>query len=106
MQAAIYTIHAYDPAKLATVIEQMQTLGSPTIRACLQGDHYCALEGVHRIEAARRLGLPVRIVEMDEDDVLTDHDIYDLADEATVAEVLEYASWMTGGDILDIEVAG
>ena len=37
----------------------MRTLGSPKIRVADCGDHYFALEGTHRIEAARRLALPI-----------------------------------------------
>lgn len=49
----------YDPDHLLDVIAQMRTLGTPTIRAvCTDPDGvYVALEGCHRIRAAKILGL-------------------------------------------------
>lgn len=97
--AAIYTLHAINQAKLDMVIEEMAELGAPTIRACWQGDHWCALEGVHRVEAARLLDMPVTIAPLSEGDILDDHDLYDLPDDVLVAEVLSWADWTHGGHI-------
>ena len=104
MQSPIYTINEIDDAHLASVIADMRRLGPPRIRACWQGDHYCALEGSHRVEAARRLGLPVLIVEMAEDALLCGHDLDDLDDDCTVADVLEWGSWDHGCHLIECEV--
>lgn len=103
MDAAIYTINPTDPDQLAAVMADMEALGAPTIRACWQGDHWCALEGSHRVAAARLLGLPVVILEMDEDDDFGDHDIQDLPETCTVRDVLLYADWTHGGHIQETE---
>ena len=53
----LYTVHDWDESHLAVVMADMERMGAPTIRVCDCGDHYVALEGVHRIEAASRLGI-------------------------------------------------
>jgi hypothetical protein len=49
----------FDQSHLEKVIEEMKTLGIPTIRAFYDEieDEYVALEGCHRIRAAKELGL-------------------------------------------------
>src|SRR5688572_9977601 len=39
----------------------MKRLGAPTVRVLDCGDYVFAFEGTHRIEAARLLGLPVKL---------------------------------------------
>lgn len=99
---AIYTMHDVDQEKLESVMVEMKRLGPPIIRACWQGDHYCALEGTHRVEAARILGMPVIIQAMDEDDEFENHDLQDLEDPCTVEDVLLYGEWVHGGHIQDV----
>jgi hypothetical protein len=59
----------FDAAHLEEVKNTMQTLGAPEIKAvyveCM--DMFVALEGCHRIRAAKALGLVPVIVEMDFD---------------------------------------
>jgi hypothetical protein len=47
----------------------MRVIGAPTIRVVDCGDQYFAIEGTHRIEAARLLLLPVVL------DVCQEHDL-------------------------------
>lgn len=77
----IYAIHAPKADKLATVVEQMRTLGAPTIRVVACGDYYMALEGSHRLAAAAELGLqPVlQVYEQDDEIDVTIHDWYESA---------------------------
>lgn len=62
----LITIHPTNNAQLANVVAQMEALGSPTIRAVACNGFYFAIEGTHRIEAARMLALPVFLELCDE----------------------------------------
>lgn len=66
----------YDADKLATVVAEMQTLGTPTIKAVWMPnwDMWVALEGCHRLRAAHALGLTPEIEEVEYSDDLTDMD--------------------------------
>lgn len=77
----IYAIHAPEAAKLASVIEEMRTLGAPKLRVVACGDYYMALEGSHRLAAAAELGLVPELVVYEQDDEIdvTAHDWYDSA---------------------------
>lgn len=57
----------YDEAHLEQVATEMQTMGAPTIKAVYMPcwDAYVALEGCHRIRAAKRLGLTPEIDEVE-----------------------------------------
>ena len=66
----LYTIHGHREDRVAKVMEEMLKLGAPAIRVVDCGDHYQAIEGTHRIEAARRLNLPVRMIVIDEDEMI------------------------------------
>lgn len=60
----------YSERHLAEVIEEMKTLGSPTIKAVWMEcyGHWAALEGCHRIRAAKALGLVPEIEEVEYSD--------------------------------------
>jgi len=73
----IYTINKPGKEHLDEVIKEMRRLGSPTIRVVDCSDHYQAIEGSHRIEAARILRLPLNLEVLDQDD-LVDADSLDL----------------------------
>jgi hypothetical protein len=94
----IYAIHAPEADKLAQVIEQMRSLGAPTIEVVDCGDFYMALEGSHRLAAAAELGLAPILLIHAQDDML-DVSKYDWYDGA---------NWAVGGEIeyLAGEVAG
>lgn len=64
----IILVNDIDPAHLEAVKAEMETLGSPTIRAIDAGDHLIAVEGSHRLRAAEELGISVNIVVLDEAD--------------------------------------
>jgi len=73
----IVTLNKADPAHLAAVIEQMRKLGAPSI-ACIKDEGtgvWVALEGSHRVAAAKALGLVPEIVEYeyDGDAMLSDY---------------------------------
>ena len=65
----IKTINYCDPTHLAEVMAEMEALGAPVIRVIDCGDRYCAIEGSHRLTAARELGLTPEI-EIIEDGVV------------------------------------
>lgn len=84
----IYAIHAPEADKLSQVIEQMRSLGAPTIEVVDCGDYYMALEGSHRLAAAHELGLAPVLVVYGQDEVL-DVSKYDW---------YEGANWAVGGE--------
>ena len=61
----------YSKEHLTEVMEEMKTLGTPTIKAVYlpEYDAYVALEGCHRIRAAKALELVPEIIEFDYDEV-------------------------------------
>lgn len=68
----IMTCNGIDDKHLANVTKEMQTLGAPSIRAIYDGEMYYALEGSHRLLAAKNLGLIPNIIEVDyNDDIIT-----------------------------------
>lgn len=68
--SALYTIHGHNEARVAQVMEEMQHLGAPSIRVVDCGDHYMALEGVHRFEAAARLEIAPKLIVLSQDDMV------------------------------------
>lgn len=67
----ILTIHEIDETKLQEVMAVAQEVGSVTLNAYYDGETCYMLEGVHRTEAAKRLGLPLIIVCKEWDDVIS-----------------------------------
>jgi len=67
MKQEIILINAIDEDHLKNVVETMQTLGNPTIKAVWaeQWSAWVALEGSHRCHAAKQLGLTVMIEEVE-----------------------------------------
>lgn len=66
----------YDEKHLEKVVAEMKKLGAPTIKAVWMEcyGHFAALEGCHRIRAAKCLGFEPEIeeIEYSEDDTLED----------------------------------
>ena len=59
----------YDQDHLAAVMAEMQNRGAPTIKAVKLDDNlYAALEGCHRLRAAKALGLMPEIVKVEYSD--------------------------------------
>lgn len=69
MKIALVHDH-YDEEHLAKVIDEMKILGAPKIKAVWMEcyGHWAALEGCHRIRAAKALGLIPEIDEVGYDD--------------------------------------
>ncbi len=60
-------INTISEETLRGVMQDMLALGAPTIRVIKDGDTFYAIEGTHRLEAARRLNLqPIIVVVADE----------------------------------------
>jgi hypothetical protein len=91
----------YDSSDLEEVRTQMAALGSPTIRAIEVACYCVAIEGCHRLRAAKADGVPVRIEMLDEDGEI-DLDTLDLdtlnwfGDERSIP-VLDFVEWLTHG---------
>jgi len=55
----IVTIHQYNEQHLAEVMEVARKIGKVEINVYYDGEMAYCLEGVHRVEAAKRLGIPL-----------------------------------------------
>ena len=94
MRIALVHNH-YDEAHLAVVIEEMKTLGAPVIKAVWMEcyGHWAALEGCHRIRAAKALGLTPEIDEVEYSDDPCDVDgmtVAEVADRSRESDVIEF----------------
>jgi hypothetical protein len=77
----------YDKDHLENVKKTMETMGTPTIKAFLDPayDIYIAMEGCHRLRAAKELGLtPIFDLVEYTDDIVCDN-------EQTVVEIVDSA---------------
>jgi hypothetical protein len=72
----IWAKHEPDPGHLREVIEEMKTLGAPTVR-CVdwRGDLH-AIEASHRLGAAFELGLTPNVVIVDQDRFIGDDETF------------------------------
>lgn len=70
MSTTLYTIHGHNEARVLQVMEEMRTMGAPTIRVVDCGDHYMAIEGTHRLEAAARLEVAPNLVVLEQDELV------------------------------------
>lgn len=93
----VYAIHAPEAKKLARVVKQMRSLGTPTIQVVDCGDYFMALEGSHRLAAAHKLGIIPTLVIHAQDDVL-DISGQDWFDTANWAET-EYPAGEVAGEL-------
>ena len=88
----LYTINPVTEKHLHEVMGEMKKLGAPTIRVVDVGDALMAIEGSHRIEAARRLSLKPELVILDQDDLVESDslDIYELqpGEQYTAGEIV------------------
>ena len=94
MRIALVHNH-YDEGHLAAVIEDMRRLGAPTIKAVWMEvyNHWAALEGCHRIRAAKALGLTPEIdeVEYSDDPCAVDGmTVAEVADRSRESDVIEF----------------
>ena len=90
MKVALLHKH-YDANKLATVTAEMQTIGTPTIKAVWMPnwDMWVALEGCHRLRAAHALGLTPEIDEVEYSDDMT---AMDAGEELAISAICDDAN--------------
>lgn len=89
--------HPPDAYHLRRVIEFMARSGAPVIRAVWMGAHWQAIEGSHRIAAARRLNLLPQIVQLQPSDRVANHDIWESGHRPTASRIVEtIAGWRYG----------
>jgi len=101
MKIALVHDH-YDDQHLDAVIAEMRALGAPSIHAVWMDcyDCYAALEGCHRIRAAKALGLVPEIIEVEYSDDMAstvlgydgdeDYEINAICDDAYKATIIEF----------------
>lgn len=99
----IYAIHSPDADKLADVTAEMRRLGAPTVRVVDCGDYYMALEGSHRLAAARALGIEPELVIYDQDDEI-DVTGYDWYEPSQWAEA-RYTAGDVAGELYSVQAA-
>lgn len=95
MRIALVHDH-FSEEHLAEVIEEMKKRGAPKIRAVWMEcyDHWAALEGCHRIRAAKELGYVPEIVELEYDDIadmdIRDNELnLDIDNDGTIGELID-----------------
>lgn len=84
----------YDQGHLDQVVEEMKTMGAPTIKAVWMEcwNQWVALEGCHRLRAAEFLGLTPEIEEIPYDDTTTAMDLdLDFEDDCLVSAIVDNA---------------
>lgn len=82
----------FDVEHLKSVKNEMIAKGAPSIHAVWMEcyDMYVALEGCHRIRAAKELGLTPEIIEVDySDDMASTIDGYDGDDDYTISSICD-----------------
>ena len=100
----IMTMHGYFKNHLESVIQTAQNIGSVRIKGYFDGETIFCLEGVHRVEAAKRLRLPLIIDTVSLDDkIYTDcEDVEQDSDGmATVSDLFDYAY---GGSLSQVNI--
>ena len=87
----IYSINQIDENKMTDIMAIAASVGSVTLRGYYTGDAVMLIEGSHRIEAAKRLQIPVNIelIDIDDPDAIIDGLDIDRQDSMTVAELTE-----------------
>lgn len=96
---------------LDAVKGEMQTLGSPTIRAADAGDFYIALEGSHRLHAAAELDVPVNfdVIDLEDDIDLRTLDVDTMGefneDVISCNDLVCYLNGLPGHDMVEVIVA-
>lgn len=93
MEIALVHDH-YEQAHLYRVVEEMKTLGTPTLKAVWMEcwGIWCALEGCHRLRAAAILGITPEIEEVPFDDTTTVLELgLDYQDDFRVCEIVDGA---------------
>lgn len=84
--------HKTNDERLAKVVDAMRVHGAPVIRVIdVGGDVHAAVEGCHRLAAAKALGLEptIEVIDGADDDTVTGLDLDD-RETWTVGELREY----------------
>jgi hypothetical protein len=91
MKTVIIMHNHYRPEHVDEVVEIMRTLGAPEIRAIWNPVHemWMAVEGCHRLRAAKVLGLTPIIIDISSDETAT-IDIDGAPETFAVADLYEY----------------
>ena len=109
MHKALYLIDGVDPEKLEAAKAEIRVLGAPTIRVVDCGDHYMAIEGVHRLAAAAELGVAPNLAILKQDDKVEpdslDKDYFQTGEIHTAGEIAEKLHAMRNS-VLTIEPNG
>lgn len=88
-----------EPDRYAAVLEAMRGIGSPNLRAVRVGpDAWCCIEGSHRVAAALELGLPIHIIEISPDTLITEHDAGDVQPDGSW---IEHEGPVTAGSLCE-----
>ena len=92
----IYKLHEVDDEKLENVKSEMRIMGAPSIKAVEISDMIIAIEGVHRITAAKELGyIPnIEVISCDDayDYIINQND--NLADDLNGWDRKEFGEWL------------
>jgi hypothetical protein len=90
MKIALLHAH-FDDQHLSKIIEEMEKLGSPKIKAVWIEAyyHYAALEGCHRLRACEILGLTPEIEEIEYSDNTLESLGLDCKDGVTISEICD-----------------
>lgn len=60
-KVTIQAAHGFDEGHVREVVRKMRRLGPPTVPAVRAGDVWHAVDATRRLEAASRLGLPLKV---------------------------------------------
>jgi len=82
-----YTMHKFDETQLKQVMKIAKKVGSVQLHAYYDGNAYYILDGVHRTEAAKRLGLPLILVRRNEQEMMS-NEFKEYSGRATVEQLI------------------
>jgi len=109
MHTALHLIDDVDPETLEAAKAEMRVLGATTIRVVDCGDHYMAIEGVHRLAAAAELGIAPNLTILKQDDMVEadslDRQHFQAGEIRTAGEIAEKLRGMRNS-VLTIEHNG
>lgn len=92
-QITIVTPNKTNESKLSLVKKEMEKRGPPKIRAFWDGEKYIAIEGSHRVQAAKELGMTPVIEEVQLRKFITDHDLSEVRRKASTNRILDYLDY-------------
>jgi hypothetical protein len=74
---------------LEEIKDKMKEMGPPTIRMVDRDDHLVAIEGSHRLHAAKDLGLHVKVKLTDPEKITQNHDFKGLPDKIRIGKLAQ-----------------